>query len=53
MWLALFALYALGLLMLLLSSKPRLVVYGMDEQQFVDVLLAAGREVDAQAQWNG
>lgn len=52
-WLALFALYALGLLMLLLSSKPRLVAYGMDEQQFVDVLLAAAREVDDQAQWNG
>ena len=38
-WLALFALYALGLMMLLLSCKPRLVAYGMDEQQFIDTLL--------------
>jgi len=52
-WLALFALYALGLLMLLLSSKPRLVAYGMDEHQFLETLLCAAREVDEQAKWQG
>lgn len=52
-WLALFGLYALGLMMLLFSFKPRLVAYGMDDEQFTAALLAAAREVDQQAQWNG
>lgn len=52
-WVALFALYALGLMMLLFSSKPRLVAYGMDAQQFTASLLAAAREVDERAHWNG
>lgn len=50
-WLALFALYALGLMMLLLSCKPRLIAYGMDDNQFADSLLRAAQEVDAQAHW--
>lgn len=52
-WVALFALYTLGLMMLLFSCKPRLVAYGMDDQQFSTALLAAASEVDAQAHWNG
>jgi hypothetical protein len=52
-WLALFALYALGLMMLLLSCNPRLVTYGMDDAQFVDSLLKAAQEVDEQAHWDG
>lgn len=52
-WVALFALYALGLMMLLFSCKPRLVAYGMDDQQFTASLLAAACEVDDQAHWNG
>ncbi|MEO8269468.1 MAG: hypothetical protein ABI557_07110 [Aureliella sp.] len=52
-WLALFALYALGLMMLLLSCKPRLIAYGMDDTQFLDALLRAAQEVDEQAHWTG
>ncbi len=52
-WLALFVLYALGLLMLLLSCKPRMVAYGMDGEQFVEALLRAARQVDEQAHWQG
>lgn len=52
-WLALFALYAMGLLMLMLSSKPRLVAYGMDGEQFSSALLSAAREIDDQANWHG
>ena len=52
-WLALFALYAMGLLMLMLSCKPRLVAYGMDGEQFSSTLLNAAREIDDQANWNG
>lgn len=52
-WLALFALYALGLMMLLLSCKPRLIAYGMDDTQFTESLLRAAQEVDEQAYWSG
>ncbi len=52
-WLALFVLYGMGLLMLLLSCKPRLIAYGMDGEQFIAALLNAAREIDDQAHWNG
>ena len=52
-WLALFGLYALGLMMVLLSSKPRLVAYGMDEQQFTLALAAAAQQLDPHAGWQG
>ncbi len=52
-WLALFVLYALSLMMLLLSCKPRLVAYGMDDSQFADTLLRAAQDVDEQAHWTG
>ncbi len=52
-WLALFLLYLLGLMMLLLSSKPRLIAYGMDERQFHATLLEAARQIDSNATWNG
>lgn len=52
-WLALFVLYALGLLMTLISTRPRLVAYGMDDQQFLQALLSAARQVDEQAHWSG
>ncbi len=51
-WLALFVLYALGLAMVLLSSRPRLVAYGMSERQFTDCLLLAARLVDERANWD-
>lgn len=52
-WLALFALYLLALLLILLSSKPKLIAYGMDDAQFRQALLAAAREVDAESEWEG
>jgi len=52
-WLALFVLYALGLMMWLISCKPRLVAYGMDDQQFHQALITAARQIDEQAHWNG
>jgi hypothetical protein len=52
-WLALFFLYLLGLIMLLLSCKPRLVAYGMSENQFITALHLAAQQVDPQASWNG
>ena len=52
-WLALFILYLLGLMMILLSAKPRLIAYGMEENQFHRTLLEAARQVDPQAQWTG
>lgn len=52
-WFALLALYLLGLLLLLLSSKPRLIAYGLTEIQFRDSMLDAAREVDEAAIWEG
>ncbi|MCA9133429.1 MAG: hypothetical protein KDA45_09755 [Planctomycetales bacterium] len=52
-WLALLVLYLLGLVMGLLSCKPRLVSYGMSAAQFYTALLAAAQELDAEAAWNG
>lgn len=51
-WLALFALYGLGLTMVMLGSRPRLVAYGMNERQFTDCLLLAARQVDERAHWD-
>lgn len=52
-WLALFGLYVLALLMILLSCKPRLIAYGLDAVQFRSSLLAAAAEVDQLATWEG
>ncbi len=52
-WAALFVLYLLGLTMFLLSCKPRLVSYGMDERQFRETLLRAAQPLDPQSHWNG
>lgn len=52
-WFALLALYLLGLFLVLLSSKPRLIAYGLDETQFRDALLSAAQSVDEAAQWSG
>lgn len=52
-WLALLVLYLLALMMVLLSCKPRLIAYGMDESQFHQTLLNAARQVDEQAVWQG
>lgn len=52
-WLALMLLYLLALMMWLLSCRPRLIAYGMDERQFQRFLLDAAREVDPDAEWVG
>jgi hypothetical protein len=52
-WLALFFLYLLGLVMVLLSCKPRLISYGLSENQFVVALLHAAQQVDPRASWTG
>lgn len=51
-WLMLFGFYALALIMLLLSSKPRLIAYGLDAEQFRDVLIEAARGIDPQSHWS-
>lgn len=50
-WVALLALYLLGLAMILLSCKPRLIAYGLNESQFRRTLLAAAQSVDSQSGW--
>lgn len=52
-WVALVVLYLLGLMMVLLSCKPRLVAYGLSEEQFRAALSEAAKTVDPQAHWNG
>ena len=52
-WLALFTLYLLALILVLLSCKPRLIAYGLSEKQFREVLLTAAKEVDDSANWEG
>lgn len=52
-WLVLFLLYLLALMLVLLSCRPRLIAYGMNETQFHNTLLAAAQQVDPAARWNG
>lgn len=52
-WIALFGLYILGLLLVLLSCKPRLIAYGLDDQQFKEALLIAAQQIDPNADWHG
>lgn len=52
-WLALLVLYLLGLIMILLSCRPRLIAYGMDESLFRQTLQDAAQSVDPSAHWNG
>lgn len=52
-WLALLVLYALGVLLVLISCKPRLIAYGLDLSQFKTALENAAKSVDEQAYWDG
>ncbi|GAB5403005.1 MAG: hypothetical protein Aurels2KO_12360 [Aureliella sp.] len=52
-WLALLMLYALGVLLILLSCKPRLIAYGLDLGQFKEALEAAAKSVDEESYWDG
>lgn len=51
-WLALLILYLLVLMMILLSTKPRLIAYGMDTPQFRDTLMRAATDIDPTSHWN-
>jgi len=52
-WGLMFALYFMGLTLVMLWSKPRLTVYGMTATQFRDSLHQAALVVDSQSSWNG
>ncbi len=49
----LLALYLLSLLLVVLGCRPRLIIYGLGEEQFFYALEAAARRVDAHANWQG
>ncbi|MCA9130069.1 MAG: hypothetical protein KDB22_23440 [Planctomycetales bacterium] len=52
-WIALLLLYVLGLVLVLISCKPRLIAYGLDEVVFRKLLHDAALSVDPQSNWNG
>ncbi len=52
-WVMLFSLYALAVIQILLSSRPRLIAYGLNNEQFRELLLQASKMVDDKAYWSG
>jgi hypothetical protein len=52
-WLALLMLYFLSLLLVILSCRPRLIVYSVDEATFRATVLKAASQLDAAAYWSG
>jgi hypothetical protein len=52
-WLALLALYILAVLMLVLSCKPRLIAYGLNQMQFRSLLEKAATSIDEDSHWDG
>lgn len=52
-WGMLLALYLLSLLLIVLSCRPRLIVYGLNEDNFFRALQQAAQRVDEQANWQG
>ncbi len=52
-WAALAALYLLTLTLILLSSRPRLIAYGLDVTSFQALLLTAAKAVDDTSFWEG
>lgn len=52
-WLILLGLYLLTLLLIVLSCRPRLIVYGLSEDAFYQVLQEAAAHVDPEASWHG
>ena len=52
-WLMLLALYGLGAILVLLLTRPRLVVYNVTLDQFRPILASVAQEVDDQARWAG
>ncbi len=52
-WLLLLILYLLSVLLIVLASKPRLIVYGMTREELDEHLHSAFQELDPQTQWMG
>jgi hypothetical protein len=52
-WVPMFGLYILGVLVLTMWSRPRLIAYGMSKQQFQQLLLNAAQSIDPNASWFG
>ncbi len=52
-WGMLLCLYLLSVLLVVLGCRPRLIVYGMDEEGFFHALHSAAQRVDAAANWHG
>lgn len=52
-WGLLLGLYLLSVLLVVLGCRPRLIVYGMDEEAFFRALQAAAQRVDTAANWQG
>ncbi len=52
-WVMLLLLYLLSLVLVVLSCRPRLIVYGVNEETFIRTLLNAALQVDPSAHWHG
>ena len=52
-WLIMIALYALGLALVVLLMRPRLIVYNITTDQLRPILAAAASELDKQVRWAG
>ena len=52
-WGMLLGLYLLSVLLVVLGCRPRLIVYGLDEEGFLKVMHTAAQRVDAAANWQG
>ena len=52
-WLFVVTLYALGLILVLLTMRPRLVVYNITMEQFRPILAEVVQELDPEARWAG
>lgn len=53
LWLIFIAMYALGLVTLLLTLRPRLVIYNVSADQFRPILAEVVQRLDADARWAG
>ncbi|MCS7304071.1 MAG: hypothetical protein NZ602_03050 [Thermoguttaceae bacterium] len=52
-WLFLITLYVLGLILVLLMMRPRLVVYNITMEQFRPILAEVVQQLDQEARWAG
>lgn len=52
-WVILLVLYLLGLMLVVLSCRPRLIVYGLEHEAFTESLQAAALRVDTASHWQG